>query len=420
MNDYYPRMTDSLLQEELEAFGGVVLTGPKWCGKTTTAKRISKSILYMQDPDNQESYMQLADIKPSLLLQGENPRLIDEWQMAPQLWDAVRHEVDSRGEAGLFILTGSTSVDEKKLKHSGAGRISRLKMYTMSLFESGDSNGTVSLAELFGNSTDVAARTGLTVEEYARLIARGGWPGTVNKSIEIAQRQVAGYCDAIVKSDISTVDGVSRDEEKVSLILKSYARHTASQAPSTTILSDIQQNNRDMHSNTLDSYLAALKRLYVLEDLPAWSPKLRSKTVIRTSDTRHFIDPAIAAYFLKAGARDILFDFNTFGLLFESLVIRDLRVYAQKLRGHVAHYRDKEGLEADAIIHLADGRWAAIEVKLGLKNIDEAAANLLKLKGKIDTEQMHEPAFLMVVTGAEFAYRRHDGVFVVPLGCLKP
>ena len=420
MRHYMPRLMDDLLHRELNAFGAVLLTGPKWCGKTTTARQIAKSVLSMHSPDNQESYLQLADIRPSLLLEGDNPRLIDEWQMAPQLWDAVRHAVDERGEEGLFILTGSTSVDEKKLRHSGAGRISRLKMHTMSLFESADSSGDIRLSDLFNSPKGIAARSPKSVEDYAHLITRGGWPGTIGKNMDISQRQIAGYCDAIVKSDISAVDGISRDESKARALLRSYARHTATQTPKSTLLKDITQNQDSMHINTLDAYLAALNRLFVIDDLPAWSPRLRSRASIRTSDTRHFTDPAIAAHFLQAGGRDLLFDMNTFGFLFESLVVRDLRVYAQALGGHLAHYRDSSGLEADAIIHLSDGRWAAVEVKLGLKQVDEAAEHLLDLKQKIDLEHMPAPSFLVVVTGSEYAYQRPDGVYVVPLACLKP
>ena len=417
---YIPRIMDSLLQEELQAFGGVLLTGPKWCGKTTTAEQISQSTLSMQSPDNQEAYLQMAELTPSLLLEGKNPRLIDEWQMAPQLWDAVRHDVDVKGEFGLYILTSSTSVDEKKLKHSGAGRISRLKMYTMSLFESHDSNGAVSFADLFDDPHSIAARSNCKIEDYANLIVRGGWPGMIGNSEAVNRRQIAGYCDAIVKSDITIVDGVSRDERKVTSILRSYARHTASQASKTTILKDFSQNDESIHINTLESYLSALNKLFVIDDLPAWSPRLRSKTTIRVSDTHHFVDPAIAAYFLQASPHDLLFDPNTFGLLFESLVIRDLRVYSQALRGHLTHYRDKSGLEADAIMHLSDGRWAAIEVKLGSRQVDEAAENLLALKERIDTTKTNPPSFLMIITGTEFAYQRKDGVMVVPLGCLRP
>lgn len=419
MGSYLQRVMDRVLQQELEAFGAVLLTGPKWCGKTTTARQQARSVLAMQSPDQQEAYLQLAAVRPSLLLEGEHPRLLDEWQMAPQLWDAVRHDVDLQGRTGLYILTGSTSVDEKQSKHSGAGRISRLKMYTMSLYESGDGSGDISLEDLFDGQQEVSAQSSLTIEDYARLIVRGGWPGTIGKSESVSRRQIAGYCDAIVKADISTVDGVSRDERRAGAVLKSYARHTATRTPKTTILKDIQQNHDSMHINTLDSYLEALNRLFVLDDLPAWTPRLRSRANIRVSETRHFVDPAIAAYFLQAYPRDLLFDLNTFGLLFESLAVRDLRIYAQGMYGQVSHYRDSSGLEADAIVHLPDGRWAAVEAKLGSAQVDVAARHLLQLKGSVDTKDMREPSFLMVVTGTEFAYTRPDGVHVVPLGCLK-
>lgn len=418
MADYLPRIIDHLLDEGLSAFGAVLLEGPKWCGKTTTARHHAKSILYMQSPDNQESYLQLAGMRPSLLLEGDKPRLIDEWQMAPSLWDAIRHDVDIQGKEGLYILTGSTSVDESQIRHSGAGRISRLSMYTMSLMESGDSNAQISLTELFNHPSDIGAKGDLNIEDYAQLIIRGGWPSTIGKDDTIARRQIAGYCDTLIKSDVQTVDGVKRDENRARAVLRAYARHSATQASKETLLADINSNSMSFHANTLDSYLNALHRLFVIADLPAWSPKLRSKTVIRLSHTRHFIDPAIAAYFLNAGAKDLIFDMNTFGLLFESLAIRDLRIYCQALCGSLFHYRDKNGLEADAIIHLQDGRWAAIEVKLGSKYIDEAASNLLKLKETVDTEKIHEPSFLMVLTATNFAYRREDGVYVVPLGCL--
>lgn len=418
---YSPRLTDILLKEELEAFGAVLLIGPKFCGKTTTASQIAKSIRFMQDPNEQDTYLQIAELTPSFLLEGENPLLIDEWQMAPQLWDAVRHSVDLRGEFGLYILTGSVTVDETKIKHSGIGRISRLRMYTMSLFESNDSNGTVSIAQLFENpGTALSARSSLRVEDYAHLIVRGGWPNMVGLHEKVVARQIAGYCDLLTKSEIMTVDGVTRDPRKVELFLRSFARHTATQASKATILEDMKHIDKNIHINTLQSYFTAFENLFIIDNLPAWSPRLRSKTTIRFADTLHFTDPAIAAHLLKAFPRDLLFDPHTFGLLFESLVVRDLRIYAQALRGHVSHYRDRNGLEADAIIHLPTGEWAAIEVKLSLYHVDEAAENLLSLKDKIDTDHMHSPAFLMVVTASEYAYRRNDGVYVVPLGCLRP
>ncbi len=419
MSKYLKRIIDQALTKEMEAFGAVLLTGPKWCGKTTTAKQLAKSALYMQDPDKKETYLQTAELQPSALLVGEKPRLIDEWQMAPQLWDAVRFDIDQQGKEGLYILTGSTTVDEESIDHSGAGRISRLMMRTMSLFESGDSDGSVSLKGLFINPDDIAAISSKTIDDVANLIVRGGWPNSIGKSEDITHRQIAGYCDVIVKSDIKTIDGVRRDEEKTKAILRSFSRHVSSQTPNSTILKDVLSNQEIMHKNTLDEYISALKKLYVIDDLSAWSPKLRSRTTVRTADTRHFVDPAIAAYFLGASSKDLIYDPETFGLLFESMVIRDLRVYAQNLNGSVYHYKDKDNLEADAIIHLNDGRWAAFEVKLGSRWIDEGAMNLLALKSKVDENQMNNPSFLAVITATEFAYKREDGVFVVPLCCLK-
>lgn len=419
MNKYISRIMDKVIEYELEAFGAVLITGPKWCGKTTTAKQIAKSVLYMQHPDKKKSYLTLAEIKPSKLLEGEKPKLIDEWQMAPQLWDAVRFDVDIKNETGLYILTGSTTVDESKISHSGAGRISRVKMRTMSLFESLDSNGSVELKKLFDETNDVSGVSTLSIEDLAKLIIRGGWPGNLEKPLKAAIRSVKGYCDIIATSEIKTVDGVKRNEETTKNILRSLARHTSSTVSDATILKDIKINNSTIHRNTLSDYINALKKLFVIEDLKAWSPKLRSKTIIRTSNKRHFVDPAIAANMLNASPEDLIFDMNTFGLLFESLVVRDLRIYSQAIGGTVFHYRDNTGLEADAVIHLDDGRWGLVEVKLGDSYIDQAAENLINLKDRIDTSMLNEPSFLMIITGTGFAYTRKDGVHVVPIGCLK-
>jgi len=418
--EYKARMVDGQLREELEAFGAVVIVGPKWCGKTTTAKQSAKSTIYMQDPKKRKTYLRMAELDPSNLLEGNNPRLIDEWQTAPQLWDAVRFDVDMRNEQGLYILTGSTSIDEKKIVHSGAGRIARMRMRTMSLHESGNSVGNVSIGALFSSPDKINGRSELSIGDIAKAIVRGGWPSSVGKSDQTAYKQVAGYCETILESDINTVDGKKRDAQKMRAILRSLSRNISSAATNTTILGDITSGGTGgIHINTLEDYLGALRKLYVIEDLSAWSPKLRSKTAIRTSETRHLTDPAIAAYFLGATPKDLEFDPETFGLLFESLCVRDLRVYAQSLGGDVYHYRDKEELEADAIIHLHDGRWCAIEMKLGENEVDDAAKNLKKLGGKVDAEKMNAPSFLAVVTGTEFAYTRDDGVHVIPIGCLK-
>lgn len=418
MKRYFPRLVDGLLEQELEVFGAVLITGAKWCGKTSTGLHLAKSSLFLQNPDEREQNLSLADIKPSLLLEGDNPRLIDEWQDAPQLWDAVRFSIDQRSETGLYILTGSSTVDESLIAHSGTGRISRLKMRTMSLFESGDSNGSVSIRQLLHNE-EIAGISEHHIEDIAQLIVVGGWPASVGKSPEIKQRQVAGYCKAIVNTEISTADGVSRDSEKVYQVLRSYSRHISTQATIQTIRADVSSHYDSINRKTVSEYLEALERIFVIEDLRAWSPKLRSKTSIAASATRHFVDPAIAAYFLDAHPADLLNDLETMGLLFESLVVRDLRIYTESLGGKVFHYRDHSGQEADAILHFKDGCWGAIEVKLGNRAIDEGAESLKKLADKIDQEVMNAPSFLAVITGTGYAYRREDGVYVVPIGCLR-
>lgn len=418
MKKYIPRLIDKSLEEELEAFGAVIITGPKWCGKTTTGFNQAKSSLFLQDPDEREQNLRLADIKPSLLLEGDKPRLIDEWQDAPQLWDAVRFSIDQKGETGLYILTGSTSIDESKIAHSGTGRISRLRMRTMSLFESGDSNGEVSIRTLLKNQ-EIASRSPHSIEEIADLIVGGGWPASIGKSLSIKQRQVAGYCNAIINTEISTSDGIDRNAEKVEQVLRSYARHISSQAKIQTITNDITSSFDSINRKTVSEYIESLQKIFVIEDLKAWSPALRSKTAISTSSTRHFVDPAIAAYFLNASPKDLLNDLETMGLLFESLVIRDLRVYVESLGGKLFHYRDHSGLETDAILHFRDGNWGAIEVKLGNKAIEDGVGSLLRLNEKINTDVMNSPLFLAVITGHGYAYQRPDGVYIIPIGCLR-
>lgn len=418
MADYIPRLIDQRLKNELEAFGAVWMMGPKWCGKTTTCLQQAKSALFMQDPDEKEQNLRMADIKPSLLLQGEKPRLIDEWQDAPILWDAVRFSVDQLGETGLYILTGSTTVDESKLSHSGIGRISRLRMRTMSLFESGDSTGEVSLRALLSGN-EISARSPHTIENIAELIVGGGWPGALGKDLTVKRRQVAGYCRAIINTEVQTANGIEYNSGKLEQVLRSYARHVSGSATIKTITDDVSQKFDGIDRKTVTEYLEALTRIFVIEELQAWSPALRSKTAIAKGVTRHFVDPAIAAYFLDAGPKDLLQDLETMGLLFESLVIRDLRVYAEAHEGRVFHYRDHGGMEADAILHFHDGHWAAIEVKLGNKAIEFGAQNLLRLQDRIDTSHMGRPAFLAVITAGGYAYRREDGVYVIPLGCLR-
>lgn len=418
MKKYYERILDKILKEELEAFGAVLITGPKWSGKSTTAKKIAKTIVNLQDPFKKESYINMIDLNPYLILEGEKPLLIDEWQEAPVLWDAIRHDVDNKNEKGLYILTGSQKVDSSKISHSGAGRISRILMRTMSLYESKASNGKVSIEDLFKGAEFEPTRSKLSIEDIANLIVKGGFPSTIDETLSVARKQVRGYMDIIASVEIFTVDGIKRDSNVMFQVLRSLARNTSTQVTDVSLIKDIEVNNFLIHRNTLSSYINVLKDLYIIEDLKAWNPKLRSKSAIRTSDTRHFIDPSIPANLLDAGPEDIIRNVNTFGLLFESLVVRDLRVYADFLNGKVFHYRDSSGLEVDSIIHLDNGKWAAIEIKLGTKELDKAAENLIKLKNVVDIKL--EPSFLMIITGGEFAYKRPDGVFVVPIGCLKP
>lgn len=346
--------------------------------------------------------------------------MIDEWQEIPRLWDAVRFEVDQRNEPGLFIMTGSTTVDNTAIRHSGAGRIGRLKMRTMSLYEQKLSTGEVSIDDLFNSPQDISGHSKLDYSSLAETIVRGGWPASVGKSKEQVRRQISGYCTAITESDISTVDGRQRDSTKAALILRSLSRGVSSPVNNSSVSEAVSKlSDTAIHRNTVSDYISALKKIYVLDDLPAWCPNLRSKTAIRTTAVRHFSDPAIAAYFLDASAEDLQYDPRTFGLLFESMAVRDLRVYAQALNGTVYHYRDSDGLEADAVLHLHDGKWGAFEIKLGAYAVDLAAENLKKLRGKIDTSREHPPSFLAVITGTEYAYQRKDGVYVIPLGCLK-
>lgn len=416
---YLQRICDKLLASELKASGAVLIEGAKWCGKTSTAQQAARSSLYMQDPDKTSSYLAAADTKPSLLLNGETPKLIDEWQMAPVLWDAVRFEVDKRNKPGQFILTGSAVPSDNLVAHSGTGRISRLLMRPMSLWESGDSNGSISLKELFDKNTDISATSNLSIEKIAFLICRGGWPASVSQENESALKMATNYVESVINMDIQRVDGVEKNPERVRMLLRSLARNISTMVSGQTIMADMESNDIGISEKTLSSYLNALRRIFVIEDTPAWMPSLRSKTAIRTSPKRDFVDPSIATAVMRTNPSGLLNDFETFGFMFESLCTRDMRIYAQANDGAVFHYRDKNELESDMIISLRDGRWAPIEVKLGNKQIDEAAKNLLSLQSKINTEKMGKPSFLMVVTGGEFAYRRDDGVLVVPIGCLK-
>lgn len=423
MKNYLPRITDKLLDERLKAKGAILIEGPKWCGKTTSAKEFAKSFIAMDEPDKTKQYKQMAELNPSALLEGETPRLVDEWQLAPNLWNAVRYEVDKRDDFGQFILTGSAVPAEFDASmHSGTGRISRLYMRTMSLYESKDSDGAVSLSNLFDDK-EISCANHKTLDDIAFLICRGGWPISIKLEGKASLFQAIDYFDSVVKNDISRVDSVKRDVEKAKSLLRSYARHVGSQAPLETIRKDMLANQADTFDQvTLYSYIDALKKIFVIEDAPAWNPNIRSKTAIRSTDTRYFIDPSIATAALGIGPKDLTQDLNTMGLLFKNLAVRDLRIYSELLDGSVYHYRDKSGLECDAVIHLRNGSYGLVEIKLGGdKLIEEGAQTLKTLSDLIDTNSMKKPSFMMVLCAqAPFAYKRNDGVYVVPITSLRP
>jgi hypothetical protein len=422
MGNYRKRIADKLLEDRLEETGAVVIEGPKWCGKTTSALQHAKSTVYMDDPTLMGQYKALLTTQPALLLDGEFPRLFDEWQIAPKLWDVIRHEVDRRGREGLYILTGSAvppSMDD--VLHSGAGRFSWITMSTMSLWESGESTGTISLKKLFTGEMQVG-KSSHDLQRIAYLLCRGGWPASLDRNERAALRLVYDYYDAVVRSDVSRVDGVSRNSELTKDLLRCYARMQGSQCSDNALLNDVVANDRaNVSINTLRSYLHALRKIFVIREMKAWNPNLRSKTAVRTLPTRYFSDPSIGAAALGIGPDDLINDLETFGLMFETMAVRDLMVYASVLDGDVYHYRDKTGLECDAVIHLRNGRYGLVEIKLGGDEaIEHGAATLTALRDKIDTSKMNEPSFMMILTAVgEFAYQRPDGVWVVPIGALK-
>ncbi|MCQ2308958.1 MAG: DUF4143 domain-containing protein [Bacteroidales bacterium] len=421
--EYKKRVADILIDQQLEAAGIVLVEGAKWCGKTTSAMQKANSVLFMDEPKRQDEYMRLAENDIDVLLDGAVPRLIDEWQKAPQFWDACRFVVDRRGDEGQFILTGSAEpIDQSKMSHTGTGRVGWVKMRPMSLYESGESNGSVSLLELFDGPLKPAAGIELNLRDICYLICRGGWPKAIGKSEQAALKQAFNYVDAVAKREIIEVDAVNRSETNTRRILRSYARHQATQATNGTIAADLSINDGNtLDSDTIASYLNALRKIFVIEDMEAWNPNLRSKAAIRTTPTRYFVDPSIATASLGLGPSDLMKDLNTLGLLFEALAVRDLRVYAEVINGSIFHYRDNNGLECDSVLHLRNGHYGLIEIKLGgSKLIEEGAANLLSLSKKIDSEKMYAPSFMMVlVATGHYAYRREDGVIVVPIGSLK-
>ena len=424
--EYKKRVVDEILDFYLESMGAVLIEGPKWCGKTRTGEEHAKSVVKLQDPDNVDKYRAAIKAKPSILLEGPTPRLIDEWQDFPILWNAVRHLVDECGEDGQFILTGSAVPCEGKKdkippRHTGTGRIVRMRMRPMSLWESGESTGEISLSALFDGAGEVSGRSSIGVDEIAHLVCRGGWPQAVlAKTPRAAYMKSSSYVDEVVHEDVHRVDGVERNPDRVRNLLKSLARNISTMATNETILQDLKANDSSISEKTLSSYLNALRKIFLVEDVPAWSPSLKSRLAIRSSMKRQFVDPSVATAVLGATPRRLLNDFRSFGSFFESLCVRDVRVYAQTLDGEVRHYRDQTGLEADMIVALKDGRWGAIEVKLGAGDIDSAAEGLKKLRAKVDVGRMGHPSFLMILTGTDLGYTRDDGVVVCPLGCLRP
>lgn len=426
MEGYRHRIIDSLLKKKLQAKGAVLIEGPKWCGKTTTAEEIAAAKILLAKPDVKEHFKSLLEIDTDAALEGSTPMLIDEWQTVPRLWDAVRYTIDHRRKVGQFILTGSAVPDKKaeeEREHSGTGRFAWLTMRPMTLFESGESNGRVSLTDLFTSPEKILEKNELKLKDIAFLICRGGWPMAVGMPEEIALEQAFDYYDAITKEDITKVDGVKRASERVQRLMRSYARHQGSQASIATLKEDLKQNDSTvLDDNTISSYLEVLRKIFVVEDLPAWNPNLRSKTAIRSANTRYFVDPSIATAALGMGPADLMNDLKIMGFFFETLCIRDLRVFAEALNGRVYHYRDKTGLECDAVIHLRNGEYGLIEIKLGGESLINNGAETLKmLASQIDTTRMKSPAFMMVLTATgDYAYRRpNDGIYVIPIGCLK-
>ena len=427
MKNYRRRIMDTLLEKKLQAKGAVLIEGPKWCGKTTTAEKIANSKIMLAKPDIKEHFKSLLEIDTDAALAGETPMLIDEWQTVPKLWDAVRYTVDHRHAMGQFILTGSAVPDkdtEKEREHSGTGRFAWLTMRPMTLFESGESNGTVSLGELFLAPDKILQKNDLKLSDIAFLICRGGWPIAVGLPEEAALEQAFDYYDAVTKEDVTNVDGVKRASERVQRLMRAYARHQGTQASIATLKEDLKNNDTTtLDEDTISSYLDALRKIFVVEDMPAWNPNLRSKTAIRTTDTRYFVDPSIATAALGLGPTDLINDLNSMGFFFEAMCVRDLRVFAEALNGKVYHYRDKSGLECDAVIHLRNGQYGLIEIKLGGDSlIKEGAKTLNELANQVDTTRMKSPAFKMILTATgEYAYRRpEDGIYVVPIGCLRP
>jgi len=423
MVKYKQRIADRLLERKVLGKGAVLIEGPKWCGKTTTAKQLAKSVLDLGDASVLKQSTQMIEISPKSLLEGTTPRLIDEWQALPPIWDSIRSEVDKRGEPSQFILTGSSVLpDAEETIHSGTGRFANILMRPMSLYESGESTGSISLKELFDGKKPEVQQCELEIDDIAYLTCRGGWPWATLIPKDVALDQAFDYVDSVIKRDILRVDKVKRSPERTRLLLRSYARNISQQVSYATIRKDMLANDAStLDEDTVADYIKALKKLFVIEDLTAWNPNLRSKAAIRTSDTRHFVDPSIGTAALGLGPNDLINDLESFGLFFEEMAVRDLRVYAEALDGQLFHYRDSNGLECDTVLHRRDGSYALLEVKLGgEEHINDGAASMIELSNIIDTEKMPAPSFMAVIIGVgKYAYQRQDGVYVIPIGCLR-
>lgn len=419
MKKYLPRIVDKELNELLDIMGAVLIEGCKWCGKSTTAKQHSKSLIEFQNPDRQSEYDIIKSTKPSLFLEGEKPRLFDEWQMYPVVWDCIRTDIDNTGEKGRYILTGSSRPSEGETMHSGTGRISRITMRPMSLFESGESNGKVSLKDIF-NGKDIVATSNLGLEELASVIVRGGWPASLDIKGESKYRVATEYLKSLLHEEVKSVDGIERNPSKMMAVLRSLARNVSTPVSNSTIAGDVKNSfNEEISRPTLNDYINTLEKLFVVENLNSTNLNFRSKSSIRTKPKKEFVDPSIATAILELGPKDLLKDLNLFGFLFECMCIRDLRIYSQSINGELSFYRDENNFEIDIILRTQNGRWGAIEIKLGAGYIDEAAKNLLKFKDKVNTEKCGEPSFLMVLTGTTYSYKRNDGVYVVSIGSLR-
>ena len=420
---YLPRLIEKTITESMKTNGCIVIEGPKWCGKSTTSERFAKSVVKFQKPATFKQYKILADIGDDNLLSGAKPVLFDEWQKIPELWDYIRNYIDEISGKGLFILTGSAKPIEDKERHSGIGRMKKITMRTMSLWESNESSGEVSLINLFNGDENISGKNKHQLKDIAHFICRGGFPSAViEEDKSVALNYAKDYVNTLVSTDITSVDEIRRNPKRARAILKSYARNISTPAKMTTILKDVESNIDTQDIRTITSYIDAFSKLFVIDETESWTPKLRSKTAIRTTSTKHFVDPAIATAILDANPNDLMSDLNTFGLLFENLVVRDLKIYAESLDGKIYNYRDKSGLEADAVIHLNNGKWGLVEIKLGGETlINEGAQTLTKLKEVIDLDKMSKPAFLAIITATDsFAYQREDGIYVIPIACLKP